>query len=239
MKGGLWLRLVLPLVLLSAASLAVHAWWPAEGFFVNLATELLGIVITVAYVDWILTRNEAERWRGTDTRIQERLMIFSNALISGIRAGLGFGPDVLSETVMLSGNPDLMHREVLRVAVHVLEPSARSRLDRLDQPGWKQLAAHIQATWGEAERLIEGFGSRLGPRQMELMLDIQQALERALTFWRTFPDLAGVPDEKLPKTRTPPELLKASGYDSMAAELRNLLKCARMLTTGGDARSDA
>jgi hypothetical protein len=226
--------LVLPLVLLSAASLVVHVWWPAAGFFVNLATELLGIVITVAYVDWILRRNEAERWRGTDTRIQERLKIFSNALISGIRAGLEFRPDVLSETVMLSGNPDLMHKEILRVAEHVLEPSARTRLDRLDQAGWKQLATHIQSTWVEAERLIDRFGSRLGPRQMELMLDIQQALARSLTFWGTFPDLAGVPDEELPRTKTPPELLKASGYDSTAAELRNLLKCARSLTAGDD-----
>ena len=64
--NGLGTRLVLPLLLLAGAAFAVNQWWDAQGFFVNVATELLGIVVTVAYVDWVLKRHEQQRWGGAD-----------------------------------------------------------------------------------------------------------------------------------------------------------------------------
>jgi hypothetical protein len=156
--------------------------------------------------------------------------VFSNAVVSGLRAALGFGPDVLDESVLLGRNPELIHQEIMRVGIHILVPAARSRLDTLDQAGWKRLATNLQSMWGDAERVLDRFGHRLEPREVELLLDIQQSLEGALTFWRTFPDLAGVPDVQLPKTKTPPELLKSGGYDSTAEELRKVLKYAQLLT---------
>jgi hypothetical protein len=52
----------------------------------------------------------------------------------------------------------------------------------------------------------------------------------ALTLYTTFPDLAGVPPERLPETRTPPEVLQAHGYESTANEIRTLLRLAAKLS---------
>ena len=104
MTKSLWTRLALPLALLSAASLVLHRWWDYDGFLVNLATGLLSIIVTVSYVDWILRKHESHRWSGTDIRISQRLEVFVNALISGIRSGLRFSPDIMDESVLMTGH---------------------------------------------------------------------------------------------------------------------------------------
>ncbi len=227
MSKSLWLKLVLPLFLLSAFLLVLHYRWDSDGLLINLTTEVIGIVVTVTYVDRIIHWHESERWRGTDMRISCRLKVYINAVISGVRTGLGFGPDIMDQAEIMSGDPVRGHLEVLRVAQHVLEPASRGRLNGLDEEGWRRLAGHLQSMWTEAERLLDRFPHRLKPRQVELLLDIQSAISSALVFWITFPDLAGVPVDKLPESKTPPEVLQSLGYDSTAKEIKRILVLAR------------
>ena len=186
-------------------------------------------MVTVAYVDWVLRRHEAERWHGVDARIRSRLKMLANALITGIRVCLGYDVDVLDEAEILSGDVERGDREVLRVARHVLAPLVRARLNALDQADWARMAGQLRDLWQEAERLIDRFGERLEPNQLETLLDLQQSLQQALNFYQVFPDFAGVPDDKLPQSKSPPKQLKAVGYDSTAAELRKLLGYAERL----------
>ena len=88
MTKSLWLRLALPLALLAVAGIWLNTIQPMDGFFLNLATELLGIIVTVAYVDWVLKAHEREVWRGTSTRIEQRLRVLSNSTVSGLRSSL-------------------------------------------------------------------------------------------------------------------------------------------------------
>lgn len=230
MSRRLWLRLVLPLMILSAISVAVHVCLEAGGFFINLSTELLGIVVTVAYVDWVLKAHESAQWAGAGSRIKSRLEVLVNALISGIRSSFGIGPAALEQLIPFTNDPRTVHEALVRFGKEVLVPVAREHLDSLDKAGWRKLATHLQLVWSEAERVINLFGNRLQPRQLELLLDIQQTAQEALTFWHVFPDLAGVPDDQLPRTKTPPEVLKADGYDSTAKALRRLIGHAAELT---------
>ena len=225
----LWLKLVLPLTLLSAGALGVHYWLNDGGLFLNLGTDLVGIVVTVAYVDWVIRRHESERWHGTESRISDRLEVFVNALISGVRSSLGFSPDIMDYSVSFSSDPKRVHQEVLRVAEQVLVPAARLRVGTLDEAGWRRLASHLQSVVTEAERILNTYSSRLEPRQIELLLDIQWEVQSALTFWQTFPDMAGVPADQLPETRTPPEILQEHGYESTAGALQRLLGLAKAL----------
>lgn len=229
MTKSLWSKLILPLALVAASLLALHYRWDSDGLLINLTTEVVGIVVTVAYVDWVIRRHEANRWHGTNTRIADRLKVYVNAVISGIRTGLGFGPDVMDQAEVMSGDLERAHLEVLRVAEHVLEPASRARVAELDEEGWRRLANHLQSMWAEAERLLDRFPQRLEPRQVELLLDLQTTIISTLVFWRTFPDLAGVPADRLPETKTPPEILQSLGYDSTAKELRRVLALARDL----------
>ncbi|MFC1547492.1 hypothetical protein ACFL5M_03080 [Candidatus Neomarinimicrobiota bacterium] len=224
--GDIWLRLVIPLTIIAVASISINEVIKAGGFFMNLSTELIGIIITVAYVDWIIRRQKLEEWRGTKFRVKNRVQVFVTGLITNIRTGLGFGIDIMDQDEFLTGDNERTSREVRRVGVNVLAPSARSRLDILDEIGWKRLATNLQGSWNEAERLIDRFRDHLEPRQFELTMDIQKAIESALLFWRTFPDIAGVNGDKMPKSRTPPEQIKSFGHESTAEELKKIISYA-------------
>jgi len=187
--------------------------------------------VTVAYVDLVLRSHERERWAGTGSRIQERLAVHGTLTITAIRRSLGFGPDILDHEKMANSDLNVGRLEIARVAEHVLAPAVRSRLDKLNPAGWKTLAESLRGVWDGAERLIDRFGHRLEPSQLEVLMDIQQSVQSALFFWETFPELAGVPDEQLPATKTPPVDLKKHMYDGTTKDIRALLEHARKLVS--------
>ena len=230
MTRALWFKLALPLALLAAASIWLNSIRSMDGFFLNLATELIGIIVTVAYVDWIIKAHERKSWEGTSSRIADRLRVLSNATTSGIRSSLGYGVDILNDAVMRSGDLKRMNEEVMRIGIHVLQPSLRSRLEALDVKGWKSLAEHLQGTWRETERLLDRFSQHLEPMDLELLLDLQQEIQNSLTFWSTFPDIVGVPDQDLPTTRSDTVALKSAWNDLTAESLSKVLQLAKSIS---------
>jgi hypothetical protein len=66
---------------------------------------------------------------------------------------------------------------------------------------------------------------------MANLLDLQRDLEAAQTFWRVFPDIAGVPVDQLPKTKTPPKELQSAWCEITAGEIRNAIQRATDLAT--------
>jgi len=229
MRKSLWTRLAVPLTLVSLILLGLHTLWDLDGLLVNLSASFLTIIVTVFYVDWVLRTHETGRWTRTDQRIAQRLEVFVNALVSALRVSLGFGPDIMDQSVVLSQDIAAGHKETLRIAEHVLSPAMQARVEQLDEASWKLLARQLQWIWTEAERLLDRFSYRLSPRQIELLLDIQTAAQYALTFYQTFPDIAGVPADRLPEGRTSPELLQEFGCETTAKQLRKLLDLARQL----------
>ena len=108
---------ILPLSILSLLTIGAQAFFlQADGFFINLSTEVIGILITVCYVDWILRRNQDRQWSATDELIEKRLMIMLNNTVSHIRFCMGFDVDVMDRTVTQSDDLRAAHGEVMRVA---------------------------------------------------------------------------------------------------------------------------
>jgi hypothetical protein len=223
---SLWLKLVLPLALVSALSLLLHFRWDGDGFFINLITELIGIVVTVVYIDWVLRRHEAERWKGTDERIQERLTKFVFLLLHHLTTVLGLGPDAWDQEVVqriTGGDTSLAAAENRRVAEKVLRPALGTRLERLDVEGWRTMAEGLRDVWRGAGDLLAAYCGRLEPTRHELLLDVKEHVQSALWFWRTSPELVGKPDERLSEQSKKERRL---GYDETAAALDELLEHA-------------
>lgn len=230
MNRRLITQLVLPLVAATTLAVLVHLRWPADGFFLNLAAGFVGSLVTVGYIDWILRRHERERWREADSRIGARLSKLASATITGIRVSFGYGTEVFDRRTMTTGSPDLMRKEVLRVAAHVLSPTAEASVAALNQDQWKALVAYLQGVSAECGVLLDRFGHRLEPKPIAVVLDLQQHLESAQTFWRVFPDIAGVPVAQLPKTNTPPDELQDAWCDLTAKDVRKVLELSAKLS---------
>ena len=66
----LFVRLVLPLVIV--AVIGVFLIWPprAEDLLYNLIVEIVSILITVLFVDWRIKTHENEKWKQVDTLLK-------------------------------------------------------------------------------------------------------------------------------------------------------------------------
>ena len=229
-RAGLRTRLVLPLVGTFALAMVFHSFWRADGFFLSLATNIVGILITICYVDWILRQHEREKWRATDTRIANRLRILLNAIVSCIRLGLGYGPEVFHDRVIASLDFIATHKEVIRVGEHVIAPSVHHRIRSLDADGWKSLARQIEHAHHSTLALLNAFQGGLSPEQIGHLLDIQEGLSNSLTSYTTFPELMGVPGNQLPETTSSPEQLQRYACESAANDIQEVLGIVKKLS---------
>jgi hypothetical protein len=228
------LQLVLPLLGATILSCLVHLRWPADGFFLNLAAGFVGSLVTIGYIDWVLRSHEIDRWKDADLRINRRLTKLSNSTITGIRISFGFGTEMFDQVALESGDPELMRKEVLRVATYVLLPVTAAKVKSLDEIKWKTLVRHLDQASVQCGLVLDRFGHRLDQTTISVVLDLQQHLEAAQTFHRTFPDIAGVPPDRLPKTKTPPQQLQSDWCDITAKDLRRVLELSVKLSVGAN-----
>lgn len=227
MKKSLLIYLVLPLLCVSAGFL--YFSWQAEGFFLNLGTELIGILVTVCYVEWILRRNEKSKWASTDQRIADRLRILLNATISGIRIGLG----IEIEELGMGDTQDsiAIHKELVCAAEVKLVTVIPQRVRLLNQDGWKSLARQIAHTNKGIFTFLNFFQNRLSPEQIGHLLDLQEALSDAMTSYIVFPDIMGVAEDNLTKEKkSSHKALQMRGCKTASKELQRALSIVKTLS---------
>src|SRR5690606_6140007 len=223
MTKSIIVRLVVPLACLTALSLLFQNRLDADDLLLNLTSEFVGIIIPVGYVDWILKEHDRQVWRGTSERVDLRLRTLAHSAITGIRSEFGFGAEFFDRLIEKRNDINAISGEVKRVALEQVSPAIRGKLDDIDTDVWKRLAHHLESVSRNVEQLIVHFGPRLGAKDMELLLDLQQAAESSLTFWRTFPDIAGVEDSRLPPTSGNTVEFKSAFNDMTADSLREVL----------------
>ncbi len=71
----------LPLGAIVGLALLIHHQYPSEQFFLNLSTELIGILVTVLYIDWLIERDRKRRKLQVRQRIGQRLREFAETFI--------------------------------------------------------------------------------------------------------------------------------------------------------------
>jgi len=114
-------RLVWPLSAAAVLCFGLATLIPAGGLFVNLGTTFVGILLTIGYVDIILTEHQRIRWAGALLRIGSRLDNFATIASSQFRIAFGFKPDVYDQGAM-AAEGKARRAELARVARQVLRP---------------------------------------------------------------------------------------------------------------------
>ena len=198
MTKSLLIRLVLPLISLFTVTFILSRIWPQEEIFINLSTEIIGILITVSYVAWILRRHEKQKWESTDLKISNRLKILLNSTVSSIRSGLDIGVDILPDHLLKSTNLDDMHRDIITISENVIYPMIPQCVRRLDARGWRSLVTQVANAHNGVITFFNAFHSRLRPEQIAIILDLQEALSSSLIFYTITPELADISHSGLP-----------------------------------------
>jgi hypothetical protein len=128
-------------------------------------------------------------------------------------------------------DPRYMRTTMIRLIEGQLLPQL-SRIATMDQGQWRILATNLQGAMTEADRIISLFSDSLDSRVMELILDIHEKARAVLLNYQTWPDLLGIPFDKLPpnnRGESSIPLMKAT-QGIIIAESEALLRfCAELL----------
>jgi hypothetical protein len=207
---------------------------------INLAATFVGSILTVAYVDVVLQRRQELRWAGLRSRAAKRLFAFANSCITSVRAAL----KVSARAIDGSDEPTLdlrvIRTRIIRVAKQIL-PERMPQLQNIDSSDWSRLSRGIQTSIEIGDRLLDLFGKDFPPEIAELVLDIQGAAQGVVSQYATWPDLLGVPADKLPPRRDGSSSLpiQQGAYQLATKEALRLLElCAELLSRLGDLPSD-
>lgn len=222
------IKLIIPLSILSVIFVGVAYIFDWNSFFINLAAGVVVVFVTVGYVDWIIKKHESSQWEGVKNIVSDRLTIFINATISGIRESLGYDMNFLfriDETDTL----DQMHEKLMIYARQKLAPRIRVGLETLDATQWEKLARHLSSTMDQINKEVNLFQRQFKPAVLEILLNIQVEIRNGLSFYSLFPELFVPPGEDLPKTKTPPENLRRYGYDQAAQGIQNIFSLLEKL----------
>jgi hypothetical protein len=219
--------LTLPLSIATALSLILAQFLSWQGFFVNLATTFIGILITVFYVDLVLDKHEAQQWSKVRTLVHGRVERFANLSISYFRDAYGFGPDIINDAVFDSDDPTPRRGEIARIAEQVLAPATEMKLDEMGPADWKKLTGRLSSVVEMADQLVGLFGNKLEPETLSLIFEIQDRADSILSKYSILPEFFGTPDDQLPTpTKGSAVAHKRFFYKATAEDARRLLSKA-------------
>jgi len=207
---------VLPLGILLGVSVLLHKYLGWDGFFLNLATETIGILITVWYLQSAIQDIQHDRWTPATTRVAEELQRFvyrsTFALCRCVSLNWPFtgnyGHGVMrDEPLVLSARlSDDRSRTITHIADELLPRATQSQLTQL-------VVALFDITL-EAGELAANYSDRLGASQYKLLLEIQHAAEEAC-------DIDDIPKNYVQIGITKIELLR---FLENSGEKANLIK---------------
>lgn len=171
--------ITLPLIVSFLVSIVLHWGLDFDGFFLNLATEIIGIIITVAYIDYILDRQKNEEWKATRAIVAIRVQKFVMGSINNCHEGLKFVPaDIVIRITSRTPGTEYLAQNILDAARSNLSFSeTQKRLNLFDNSDWKYLSAKMVTVSEEADKLLLHFGEKITSQQYQLILETQSTAE--------------------------------------------------------------
>jgi len=199
MNKKTWMMLLVPLSIAFSVSLILHFVLGLDVFFINLGTEIIGIIITVFYVSYVLEKNKEDEWTKVDKIVNFRLIYLINSTSMNIREGLRIPVDFLNLVTIDELDSYELHKKVVNKMIGLTEKQIDAYLDLLDNAGWKYFSKNINEAERNIETFYRDFSNRLSPEQIANLLDLQILLKDSLSSYEIIPEYFGLPIGDLPK----------------------------------------
>ena len=194
-------KLVAPLIIVSFISIILHIFLNFDGLFINLATEIIGIIITIIYVDKILEKNKCEKWEVVNENLKKEIYKISNALISTLRSTFKLSVDDLvgyGELYNLNKKTELqMAQDIIDGYDKVIRPMLKKYLKNLNSKEWLNIINNYSNLYNACINYQSMYNSISDPKQISCIMNIMHKLSSVINQYKTFPDVIAVTDEKL------------------------------------------
>jgi len=183
----------IPLTVGAAISLLVSLRWQAEGFFGNVATELIGIIVTVFFVDQVVRRRQEELWRPVTGRLPRRLRDYADSSARALQSILPVPSLIRTEDITGSGaTGDLFERLATSASKVVFETIPILRGEQ-----WHALRLTISNMKDGAETLLLTYREHLAVEEFAALATIESHLSDALVLYSESERLLPLPPEQL------------------------------------------
>ncbi len=234
-------RLIYPMIGAILICVCLNLFWSADGLFINLATELIGIVVTVFIVDRVISEHDDRKWRASRERTEMAIMRYANSLVTCVRSGLKIGIDVFPQWMFYCDNPVKVHMEFMNIAMNAIAPRAEEILDGLNCDEWRAFEGHLGQTIIMSNNLFSRYQSQITAAQLPILLDIERFIELFSFGLAAFPEVIGTVEEVTSRKFLPAMQqnldLRSSAVADAARVVRSLLEKAvelsKTLSTSG------
>lgn len=183
----LTLKLLLPLILLSLLSLGIaYLFDPTLDYasiFLNLATDLIMVIVTIYYVNEVLKSHEEERWFRANYSILTKIAGVALALIEQICVPLGvysneWVQEMGSKVHNQRGTPQsALFLYFIRKISKKTAPEVRKLFELSDETQRSNLAQAIHEYHPKMQNLVDLYGVRLTPEVLEKIMETQSWIE--------------------------------------------------------------
>lgn len=194
------LIIVIPLIIVSAIFLIIHQYRAYDGLWLNLATEICGIVITVIYIEIIFERNNKEKWMLVDKGINERICNLTNALVSSLRIAQGSKYKESFETEFLYKNLKVDNKMTVNLInwyIRILVPSQADDFNEMKVTEWNLLIKNWVNANNSALDLQKMYGAIASPDQIETLMYLSNKTSSVVNLYSTFYDIIPYDAERI------------------------------------------
>jgi hypothetical protein len=173
----LLIALVLPLVILALVSTILV--WPLKlvDVLTNLIVEIVGILITVIYVDWILRSREKEKWEQADSLIMADFAAYALRFVAESTLFLIDGgwhpPDVAKYD-----SPD---KPWVLLVEHVSDEEIHTALVKVQPKNRESFASGLDQRLEDLLQLHARYSNRLSAEDTKLILELDGTLRSLQT----------------------------------------------------------
>jgi hypothetical protein len=213
-------RLVLPLVGLALVSMILI--WPLNliDVFTNLIIEIVGILITIGYVEWILTRLEKEKWEETDILIRADFAAYVVRFASELTLFLVKGgwnpPDPDAMKSHPTGKLGALALE------HISSEEIIDALVKMERKRRESFASQLDLKLEDLRQLYARYSYRLSAEYTKMILELEGSLMSFQTYLSLIDDETTLSNMANPETDDI-DLLRSKQVKKNAASLQEVI----------------
>ena len=196
---SLFLRLVLPLAMLSIILISVARPVSFGEVALNLATDLITIIVTVLYVNWVIGQHDKARWSTAEKHISSEAAALAHAFIRDVAVALRIEDELFPKPASL--DVQAIQASILDRVATIDRFVIEDALAKLTKPRWEGFISVVKARRADSSPIISQFASRMNADQLSSMLAFRQVCSSIVGAYSVFEDFLGIPVPNLPKVK--------------------------------------
>lgn len=150
--------------------------------FLNITTDIIGIIITVFLVERVISYYIGYYWHIPELKINSNLQGITYEIVSNIAGGLGFKrDDIFNVNKIVTGKKKEVQEEIIRGIDEELIPlNIEEKLNSYTEDQWNLLEMRLDENHKKIDHFISLFGQKLTPTIFDYILDLREAHASAL-----------------------------------------------------------